>query len=114
MSKGANLDEVDKEGITPLTMACIRGRADSVRFIYDQLKKTSGDDVDETMVRKFGIAGIGETCLLTLSMDLKSKILAFQTVLKRTLGVRFTMLLPMATWTLSKSWSISTSKWTSS
>jgi ankyrin repeat protein len=37
LERGASLEEVDKEGTTPLMIACACGRLDNVRFIVETL-----------------------------------------------------------------------------
>lgn len=61
VSKGAYLEDVNKEGVTPMTMACIAGRANNVKFLYDTLKEAAaqkGDVADAVLTKKFGVAGI--------------------------------------------------------
>ena len=51
---GANLEDVDSSGVTPLMAACRAGRIDNARFIVDRLRAARGDDVDARM----GVAGV--------------------------------------------------------
>ena len=51
--RGANLEDVDKEGTTPLMIACTLGRVENVKFIVEKLK--SGNVAVST---KMGVGGV--------------------------------------------------------
>lgn len=56
---GANLEDVDKRGMTPLMRACQLGRPLMVQYIIDTLKKSNPDlDKNNPITKKMGIAGI--------------------------------------------------------
>ena len=54
MSRGANLEEVDKEGKTPLMIACSLGRIDNAKFIVESLRSLG----NEAAVSKMGVGGV--------------------------------------------------------
>jgi ankyrin repeat protein len=63
LKNGANLEDVDSAGVTPLMLACQHGRVDNVRFIIDELKKKRADVDDKSLddpkqKAKIGIAGV--------------------------------------------------------
>ena len=53
--KGANLEEKDREGRTPLMTACKVGREKTASFIIEKL---AGQQTDEAIVLKFGVGGV--------------------------------------------------------
>ena len=58
-NNGANLEDIDKEGKTPLMLACDTGRAHNVEFILSTLKaKNGGDIATNPLLKKMGIGGL--------------------------------------------------------
>ncbi len=53
---GANLEDVDSAGVTPLMLACRFGRLENARFIVDRLRR-SRCDLDGAEAR-MGVAGV--------------------------------------------------------
>jgi ankyrin repeat protein len=54
LSRGANMEEVDKEGTTPLMIACSLGRLDNAKYIVETLRNL-GNGV---AVSKMGVGGV--------------------------------------------------------
>ncbi len=58
VGSGANLEDIDKKGRTPLMRACRLGRVDNVRYIIEAIKEKRGGDLDSDVVRKMGPGGV--------------------------------------------------------
>ena len=52
---GANLEDKDREGRTPLMTACQVGREETANFIIEKL---GGRETDQAVVLKFGVGGV--------------------------------------------------------
>ena len=57
VEKGANLLDTDKEGLTPLLIACKVGRAETVDYL---IEKCAEFLTDEVTIKKFGKGGINK------------------------------------------------------
>ena len=57
-SKGANLLDTDKDGKTPLMIACQTGRMQTANFIIEKVAEREELSDDEEMLKKFGKGGV--------------------------------------------------------
>ncbi len=58
VENGANLEDVDRKGRTPLMRACRVGRAENARFIIETIRKKRGDEDDSPVLKKMGPGGV--------------------------------------------------------
>eukprot|EP00095_Tigriopus_kingsejongensis_P005843 maker-scaffold697_size109876-snap-gene-0.23 protein:Tk05843 transcript:maker-scaffold697_size109876-snap-gene-0.23-mRNA-1 annotation:"poly(adp-ribose) polymerase pme-5-like" len=58
LGHGANLEDVDNKGMTPLMRACEMGRPEMVKFIIETLKDKGDMNLSNPIVKKMGVAGI--------------------------------------------------------
>ena len=56
LEKGANLNDIDKEGATPLHVACRVASHPNVAFLLDKCR--GGPVEDQVSVKKFGLSGV--------------------------------------------------------
>ena len=58
MKKGASLQDIDKEGLTPLIVACKASRETTAKFILDTLSHAGDTSGGDYLEKKYGRAGV--------------------------------------------------------
>ncbi len=57
---GANLEDVDKQGHTPLILACQVGRLENARFMVETIRRKRKDAQNQEALKKLGVGGVNK------------------------------------------------------
>jgi ankyrin repeat protein len=106
LKKGANLHDTDKDGVTPLMVACKAGREQTAKFILDTLGQNVSYNSADYVEKKFGPGGVDRPgkdswCALHLAVVADQALMVVPILLKggaaidRPLSTRYDKMTPL-------------------